>query len=338
MRKKLIAVALSTVMAMSLFTACGSSEGEQETTTKKAVETTKEAVETTTPAQDETETTGEEEPETKRVTDKEEAITKDPLVSEDFEGDMAGVVAVSRKDEDPNTGKAAVPVVPTAEDAVAAGKTLLTTESYNGGTALDLDGTYGAKVNFTAVDSQSYTISFWINPARFSEFTPLAVLGNDLLEANGTCSWLSVTKTTWNETVGCPTIWSRSLSKSRELGLEDGAVWPWYIEKYFFAYTEGADLQKDTWYHIVITVNGDIPGEDPVTGEAVPGTVLGTTYVNGQFFGEGPVAMNCMTADSEMFLGINPWDLMQKAKYDNIQIYDYALTDGQVFGLYNAQK
>ena len=352
MRKKLLAVALSSIMAMSLF-ACGSSDSESNTTTKAAENKTTVDATTTAPAGDATTTapaddatTGDnaETPEAtttvKPTTTEEEAISKDPVYFEDFNGESSKIKVVLRGDDNPDTGAAVTPMIPTEDYATQAGKVALFEKGIDGTNALYLDGSYGAILDMECFDSQTYTVSFWINPARYSQYGTMLTVGQDLLETAGTCSWLNVTKVKdWLAIDMAPVIWSRSLQESKAL-FPDGVgneIWPWYVEAYCGA-ADGMQMTNKEWHHVVIVVDGEKTGWDPVLLSEVAGTVQGTTYIDGQLFGTGPVAKNTMTAASDIYLGINCWDVLQKAHYDNIAVYDYALTPGQVFGIYNKQK
>ena len=346
MRKKLLAVALSSVMALSLF-ACGSSDNGDTTTTAKAeTKTTADAGDTTTApaddatsgdAADATDDTTEATTTVKPTTTEEEAISKDPVYFEDFNGETSKIKVVLRGDDNPDTGAAVTAMIPTEEYAQAAGKVALysTEDTKDGTQTLYLDGSYGAILDMECFDSQTYTVSFWINPARYSQYGTMLTVGQDLLETAGTCSWLNITKVKdWLAIDMAPVIWSRSLQESNAIG---ETVWPWYVEAYCAA-ADGMQMTNKEWHHVVIVVDGSQAGWDPVVQAEVNGTVQGTTYIDGQLFGTGPVAKNTMTAASDIYLGINCWDVLQKAYYDNIAVYDYALTAGQVFGIYNAQK
>lgn len=327
MKKRLLSIVLCSVMVMSLF-ACGEKEPANNEGTTKPGATTASGEPTT-----EATTT------VKPTTTTEEAITKEPIYFEDFNSATPKVTLLYHPNFDENTGKPQTAgTMPTNEAAVAAGKTLqFTTETPDGSQAITFDGTYAAMLDleFTG-DLDSYTLSFWINPARFQMYSTMFCVGKDLLEQEGKCAWLSVTSAgnDWNWGGNAqPVIWSRSLEAGAEAGVD---VWPAYGEAYFWADYNLSMTQKE-WHHVVITVDGTKDGWDPVVQAAVPGTVQGTTYIDGQLWGTGPVAKYCVDETSSVYLGINPWDLVQKGSYDNVGIYDYALTAEQVFGLYNAQ-
>ena len=83
----------------------------------------------------------------------------------------------------------------------------------------------------------------------------------------------------------------RSQKAALELGDDPNLVWPWYHKAYFAVnYDNQNPLEKNKWAHVVITVDGNKPGMDPVLGTEVAGTVHSKLYINGELFGEGPVA------------------------------------------------
>ena len=350
MRKKLLAVALSSIMAMSLF-ACGSSGDEGDTTTKAANNKTTEATTTGDAADATGDSTGGEgdTPEAtttvKPTTTEEEEISKDPIYFEDFNGETSKIKVVLRGDDNPDTGAAVTAMIPTEDYAKQAGKVALYEPGIDGTNALYLDGSYGAILDYDWKDMETYTVSFWINPARYSQYGTMLTVGQDLLGTAGTCAWMNITKVKdWLGIDMAPVIWSRSMTASTEAypngkeGVNPGEeVWPWYVEAYCAA-ADGMQMTNKEWHHVVIVLDGSKTGWDPVLLEEVPGTVQGTTYIDGQLFGTGPVAKYTMVDASDVYLGINCWDVLQKAHYDNIGVYDYALTPGQVFKLYNSQK
>ncbi|MGB4659170.1 MAG: LamG-like jellyroll fold domain-containing protein, partial [Mobilitalea sp.] len=52
-------------------------------------------------------------------------------------------------------------------------------------------------------------------------------------------------------------------------------------------------------------------------------------YVNGELIGEGPVASDTFV-DGKAYVGINCWDIKFKGLFDDIKVYDTALTAEEV--------
>lgn len=234
-----------------------------------------------------------------------------PKYEYNFDGSIGGAQAVRREGDNDEGGNAGTLPTVDASDSVAY------TDGVNG-QALELDGTYGLVLDAEGV-GETYTLAFWINPARFSNFGPIVQVGSDLLGANAAAKWLNITKTDWDGDIA-PTIWSRN---------EVTEAWPWYATAYFTA-GGGYMIERNTWSHIVVTVDGSKEAYDPVTEELIPDTVLSKLYVNGELIGEGPVASDTFVGDAKVYVGINPWDIILKGHIDDLKIYDVALSDSDV--------
>ncbi len=222
-----------------------------------------------------------------------------------FDGDLGAATVVLREGDNENGGNAGT--IP------AAGEYDVTYSEGKNGQAIFLDGKYGLNLNAAPI-GDTYSLSFWVSADRFSDFGAIIQCGSDLLSAEGRAAWLNITRTTWG-TDGAPlapVVWSRN---------EALDVWPWF---------SGADelcIEKKTWYHITVVVDG-------ATAGSIDGMVAGTLYVDGVKVGAGDVAAKTFAADdSVMYVGINCWDVVFKGYFDDIMLYDTALTDGQVKGL-----
>lgn len=244
------------------------------------------------------------------------AFAATPVYENGFDGELGDASVVTREgDIDGLPVTANVPAVNSSITAQFA-------EGKNG-QALYLDGSYGVLLDAEAA-GDTYSVAFWVNPARFSNFSPILQIGQDLLEADGRCAWLNLTKTDWGPDVSDinAVVWSRSLRDDS---------WPWYHQAFFGPSLDNPmPLERDTWSHIVITVDGSKPGMDPVLETEVAGTVHSKLYINGELFGEGPVAKQTFTEDSKVYLGINPWDIIFKGYFDDFKVYNTVLTDAEV--------
>ncbi|TAH70391.1 MAG: LamG domain-containing protein [Anaerolineaceae bacterium] len=240
------------------------------------------------------------------------AFAATPVYEYSFDGELGGATVVTREGD--VDGLPVTFNIPKANSSITA----QFAEGKNG-QAVFLDGTYGLLLDAEAV-GETYSVSFWVNPARFSNFSPIIQIGQDLLEEEGRCAWLNVTKTDWAGDA-TPIIWSRSLRDDS---------WPWY-QKAYFAVDESNPmaLAKDDWTHVVITVDGNTPGTDPVLEVEVPGTNHSKLYLNGELFGEGPVAKQTFTEDSKIYLGINCWDFLFKGLFDDFKVYNTVLTNAE---------
>lgn len=239
------------------------------------------------------------------------AFAATPKYEYGFDGSIGGAVVVTREGDNEDGGNAGT--LPTVNESVQP----QFGEGVNG-QALYLDGNYGLLLDAKAV-GETYTIAFWINPARFSNFGPFIQIGSDLLSTNNTATWLNITKTDWDGD-SAPVIWSRN---------EALDAWPWY-QKAYFSCGGGYQIPKNEWTHIAVTVDGSKPGMDPVLNTEVAGTVHSQLYINGELFGEGPVAKGTFSGDAKVYVGINCWDIIFKGLMDDIKIYDKVLTADEV--------
>lgn len=218
------------------------------------------------------------------------------------------------------------------------------------GSCVYLDGNYGIKLeNLVGPADDSYTISFWVNASRLADFMPSLQIGRNI-GADGveeTCSWINVTQTNFFGTgASFPSIWNRNSLQGPDTdgdGLSNG-VWPW-INK-----LDDTVYGKNEWIMVTIVATGEtFDHVDATTGVAEPrigcymylngvevmnGTADGITTLGAvsSYHGLSP---EILTGDGlEGYLGINYWDYTMKGFFDELYIYDEALTAGQVATLW----
>lgn len=284
MKKKVVSLLLVAVMAMGLLTACGDKDTTGGEATGGEV-TGGEVVATSIP-------------EAKYYYSFEDA-TGLTLKVNDFTSEGATTVETRIIDTD---------------------KTLLHTEGVKGQCAY-FDGSYGAELDIDGV-GDTYSISFWMNAARFSDYGPVVQFGSDLYSANLAATWVNITKASW---VGdsFPTIWSRN---------EAADIFPWFNAE------DGVVFGKKEWIHVVLVADAADMTADGIF-------VNGKVYVNGEekfhTDAEGNRTENQLTpgvfnnTDSfHFYLGINCWDTIFKGAIDELYIFDKALTAGEVLALY----
>ncbi|WP_440905894.1 LamG-like jellyroll fold domain-containing protein [Catenovulum sp. SX2] len=180
----------------------------------------------------------------------------------------------------------------TKADATVTGNFLNNT----GGTLVYTDDTYGASVDFDAtygllfpqdlIQSYEYTVSFWIKPHAFTNFTS-SFYGGATADPGG--QRMNVMPMGW---VGDNfMIWSAS-------GADGVFVDSW----------QGIPLED--WSHITVTVN---EGDQRL-------------YINGTLAASATGMFDLFSADGGVFgLGVNYWDTPLNAQIDELIIYDYAL-------------
>lgn len=187
------------------------------------------------------------------------------------------------------------------------------------GEAAYVDGTYGLKLSEVNGVGETYSLSYWMYANRSANYMPTVQYGPDVHgDATGGQHYLNITWADWSGTAEFPCVWSYDQNA-------DGSPWPnWY--------PESGDTHLNQWIHIVLVVDPSVKAED---GNQINATI----YVNGVAV-EKPVNIITGTmAPSDNFdflLGVNYWDAMLKGAFDELYIFDTALTPGQVKTLYEA--
>jgi hypothetical protein len=243
------------------------------------------------------------------------------------------VVAVTRKGDDASAGTN-TGTVPTKDSSKK-----VTLKKGKNGKALYLDRTYGVQLKNMKLKSSKYTISFWVkSDSNMSDYMPMIQIGSDLLSEKSSAKWINITKVSWIGDMS-PVVWSRNESKNQ---------WPWtgaWAGEAVNAITASAG-----WTHVTVVVGGsykdkkndiDVGSTSSYGDEGTDGYVAKAqncvTYVNGKMYGTGTcVADAIMDGKESAFVGINCWDVMFKGYFDDIQIYDKALTSAQVTKLYKS--
>lgn len=183
------------------------------------------------------------------------------------------------------------------------------------GKAVYLDGTYGIQLSDVQSIGESYTIAFWMKADTLYDWAPFIHIGNNLLDSGKRCRlWLG--QKTDSASVA-PIISSEDVAMdySFEIRPDSNAV---------------NVMSENVWYHIVFTVDGTKKG-------SVKNSAYGTLYVSGRYAGDGTVALNTMNRDGiSVYLGINCWDKLYPAAFDDVKIWKEALSEQQVLDLFNA--
>ncbi len=321
--KKKLSFVLALGMVLSL-AACGNNNAPASTTTAASENTTTAATEKT----EDTTTTAAASEEAAPAPVEAEAITAEPLVHLDFET-TDGLTAVERNED--NSGFA---------DTTAKGKIvesshdILLAEGQGAvGNALYLDGKYGADFDMPEIDNDVYTIAFWYNADRVSEYGPVIQMGRNLVTAdeNNPCAWVSITKTKFNSADHFPVIWSRNSSIGTEV--DERGVFPWCDVA-----DDGEEHGKREWVHIAIVTDGTRYVADD-----------GMERLTSKYYLNGELKWDCngenmwyQGISPELFagtgteghIGINYWDTSFKGFIDEFYIYNDTLTDGQVKTLF----
>lgn len=251
----------------------------------------------------------EEEEEAKVTSDTNEVI-KDTIIysipksvySYDFDESLGNAQVVIRKEADTMPE-----IVNDAEPRYVSGMD---------GYAVYLDGTYGIRLSDVEKVGTSYTVAFWMNADTFYDWAPFIHIGYNLLHSDLRCRlWLG------QKTDGvsvAPIISSEQARTNNSFEIRpSGAV---------------RSMDPGVWYHIAFVVDGTDRGSSV-------NSLHGTLYVDGQYAGEGNIALDVMNVDNfDVYLGINCWDELYPVAFDSVKIWDQVLDADQVEELFNAYQ
>lgn len=189
------------------------------------------------------------------------------------------------------------------------------------GDAIYLDGSYGVELLGVDALADSYTISFWFRADELCDWSPFLVIGSHLLDVGGTQSFLSFNKKTTEEgtqvvpvfnTIDAPSGYSCEVRPSME---------------------DKRCISLNVWNYITICVDASQRSEDD------PNKVMGYLYLNSEMIGSGSVSKLHLDPESMYaYLGINCFDELFRASYDEIHIWNHVLDESQISSMYTAYK
>lgn len=167
------------------------------------------------------------------------------------------------------------------------------------GQAVNLNGASGVLLPQGVIDSNEYTVSFWIHPRTINRFTT-AFFGavDQQTDAAGlpySNRWISLVPESW-----------------------DGNTMLWSGSEQWFDGTAGERIPANAWTHVAFSVNHGV----------------GSVYLNGvRKFSAGTVADFFSTRTGTFALGVNYWDLPFDGLIDELKIYEASLTGAEIRGL-----
>ncbi|MCM1103959.1 MAG: hypothetical protein NC409_07610 [Clostridium sp.] len=336
MKKKLLAILLSTAMMATMLSACGGGDDSSDNSnTQDDVSAPaddagagNDAADNATP-----ETPAEVTPEA--LPDAFAHITFDEGAGESY-------VAVTQDENNPGDNDGATHgIIPTdVTFAYADGPV---------GNALYVDGKFGLDLKLEPTNTDAYTVSFWMNADRLSNYGPTLQIGYNIGRVDNSgnnVTWMNITQTDFPGFKAFPVVWSRNEASDAQDGTD---CWPWM---WAFKGEDEAITGKKEWMMVTVVC----------TGEAQSGPLGSTTvgaqwYVNGElaydskacfdtngssmgwegYTWDATLAPNIMQPGSstfESYFGINYWDTIFKGFIDDLYVFDTALSAGQVASLY----
>ncbi len=187
------------------------------------------------------------------------------------------------------------------------------------GDAIYLDGSYGVELLGVDALSDSYTISFWFRADELRDWSPFLLIGSHLLDVGESQSFLSFNKKTTEEgtqvvpifnTIDAPTGNSCEIRPSME---------------------DKRCISLNVWNYITVCVDASQRSEED------PNKVMGYLYLNSEMIGSGYVSgLHLEQEDVKAYLGINCFDELFRASYDEIHIWNQILDESQINSMYTA--
>lgn len=226
-----------------------------------------------------------------------------------FNGKLSDAVVVTREGDEDGFNAGTYPEE--AEDVLP-----LFTEGVEGD-AIYLDGSYGVELMGIEALNDSYTISFWFRAEEMQDWSPFLLIGSHLMDVGGSQSFLSINKKTTEEGEVVVPVFN-TIDAVRDSACE---VRPSMDPKQCIFLNE--------WNYITICVNAD-----EASGE---GRVTGYLYLNSEMIGSGEVSLlNLDPGNVKAYLGINCFDKLFRASFDEIHIWQYVLDESQISAMYAA--
>ena len=205
----------------------------------------------------------------------------------------------------------------TYPEAVAE-KSPLFTEGIEG-EALYLDGSYGVELTDIAPLSDSYTIAFWFKAEELRDWSPFLLIGSHLMNDDTEQNYICFNKKTSEDGEEVVPIFN-TINAVYENSCE---VRPSFEEK--------KCINLNEWNYITIRVDGTQTSEGDNT------KVMAYLYLNSEMIGSDVVSKMCFDeSDMRAYLGINCYDELFRACYDELRIWNSLLDENQLTSIYTS--
>lgn len=187
------------------------------------------------------------------------------------------------------------------------------------GEAIYLDGSYGVELCDMEPLADSYTISFWMRMEEVCDWSPFLIIGSNLLDANVSQNYICFNKKTTEEGEDVLPIFN-TINAYCGNSCE---VRPSLEEK--------ACIDLHEWNYITIRVDGEKVSEENSS------KVTAYLYINSEMIGSSEVSkMSFDETNMHAYLGINCFDRLFRACYDEVRIWNILLDENQITDMYIA--
>lgn len=187
------------------------------------------------------------------------------------------------------------------------------------GDAVYLDGSYGLELCDIAPLSDSYTISFWMKAEELYDWSPFLIIGSNLLDAGVTQNYVCFNKKTSEEGDAVVPIFN-TVNATQAYSCE---VRPSLEEK--------KCINLNEWNYITVRVDGTQASEEDSN------LVTAYLYLNSEMIGSSNVCKLSFDGSSmKAYIGINCFDILFRACYDEIHIWNTLLDENQISSMYAA--
>lgn len=187
------------------------------------------------------------------------------------------------------------------------------------GDALYLDGSYGVELLGIEALADSYTISFWFRAEELCDWSPFLLIGSNLLDKGGTQNYLSFNKKTTEDgetvvpvynTINCVCDNSCEIRPSSD---------------------NKQCVNLNEWTYITICVDGTQVSETDSM------KVMGYLYINSELVGSDEISkLDLETEQLKAYVGIDCFDELYRASFDEIHIWNSLLDERQISAMYVA--
>lgn len=187
------------------------------------------------------------------------------------------------------------------------------------GEAIYLDGSYGVELSDIAPLAESYTIAFWFKAEELHDWSSFLMIGSHLMNDSAEQNYICFNK------------------KTNEDGEEVVPIFNTINVVYGNSCEVRPSLEEkkcinlNEWNYITIRVDGTQTSEDDNT------KVTAYLYLNSEMIGSSEVSKMCFDEENmKAYLGIDCYNNLFRACYDEFRIWNSLLDENQLTSIYTS--